>query len=136
MLPELLEQIPSKQRLGSVTADGAFDTRKCHGAIAARDADAVIPPRRNAKPWKPTSARATARNKAVKVQRYLCRTVWRRWRGYHRQSRAEPKMHFISLISQSLRATDFERQVANMQICITVLNRYTALGVPVTEPTS
>ncbi|SDF61196.1 hypothetical protein SAMN04488105_13521, partial [Salipiger thiooxidans] len=36
----------------SVTADGAYDTRKCHDAIAERGAHAVIPPRRNAKPWK------------------------------------------------------------------------------------
>jgi len=30
MLPELLDQIPADQEIGSVTADGAFDTRKCH----------------------------------------------------------------------------------------------------------
>ena len=48
MLPELLNQIPSDQDIGSVTAD---DTRKCHEAIAARDAHAVVPPRKNAKSW-------------------------------------------------------------------------------------
>jgi len=31
-------------------------------------------------------------------------------------------------------ARDFERQVAEIQIRIAVLNRYTALGIPVTEP--
>ena len=37
MLPELLDQIPPEQEIASVTADGAFDTRKCHrfGAYAA-----------------------------------------------------------------------------------------------------
>ena len=30
-------------------------------------------------------------------------------------------------------ARDFERQVAEIQIRIAVLNRYTALGIPVTE---
>ena len=81
MLVELLNQIPSDQDIGSVTADGAYDTRKCHEAIAARDAHAVIPPRKNAKPWKPTSAGAIARNDAVNAQRYLGRTLWRRWSG-------------------------------------------------------
>ncbi len=38
MLPELPDQIPPGQEIGSVTADGAFDTRKCHNAIAARGA--------------------------------------------------------------------------------------------------
>ncbi len=79
VLPELLNQISVDQDIGSVTADGAYDTRKCHEAIAAReDAHAVIPPRKNAKPWKPTSAGAITRND--------------------------------------------------------VLNRYTALGIPITEP--
>jgi len=37
--------------------------------IAARDAHAVIRPRKNAKPWKPTGAGAIARNDAVHAQR-------------------------------------------------------------------
>jgi transposase len=65
MLPELLDQIPEDQNLGSVTADGAYDTCKWHDAIAARGAHAVIPPHTNAKPRKPTSAGAIARNEAV-----------------------------------------------------------------------
>ncbi len=48
MLPELLKQIPPEQEIASVTADGAFDTRKCHEAIAERGAAAIIPPRKNA----------------------------------------------------------------------------------------
>ncbi len=53
VLPELLNQIPPDQDVGSVTADGAYDTRKCHDAIAAHGAHGahdVIPPRKNAKP--------------------------------------------------------------------------------------
>ena len=52
LLPELLSQIPPDQEIASVTADGTCDTRKCHDAIAERGAHAVIPPRRNARPWK------------------------------------------------------------------------------------
>jgi len=36
MLPKLLDQIPPEQQIASVTADGAFDTRKCHEAIGGR----------------------------------------------------------------------------------------------------
>jgi hypothetical protein len=50
MLPELLGQIPADVEIGPVTADGTYDTRKCHDAVADRG---VIPPRKNAKPWKP-----------------------------------------------------------------------------------
>ena len=75
MLPELLDQIPPDQEIASVTADGAFDTRKCHDAIAARGAAAIIPPRRNAKPWKPDTAGAIARNDALRASRRFGRTI-------------------------------------------------------------
>ena len=53
VFPDLLNQIPPDEEIGSAPADGAYDTRKCHDAIAARNAHAVIPPRKNAKLWKP-----------------------------------------------------------------------------------
>lgn len=133
MLPELLNQIPADQTIGSVTADGAYDTRRCHDVIAARNAHAVIPPRKDARPWKPSTAGAIARNEAVNASRYLGRAIWRRWSGYHRRSRVETKMHCVKLLGQSLMARDFDRQVAEIQIRVAVLNKYTALGIPVTE---
>lgn len=36
------------REIASVTVDGAFDTRKCRDAIAARGATAIIPPLGNA----------------------------------------------------------------------------------------
>ena len=89
MLPELLAQIPTDQQIASVTADGAYDTRKCHDAIADRGAAAVIPPRKNAKPWKAVPAGAVARNEALRASKYLGPALWRRWSGYHRRSRVE-----------------------------------------------
>ena len=41
VLPDLLAQIPAEERIDSVTADGIYDTKGCHAAIAARGADAV-----------------------------------------------------------------------------------------------
>jgi hypothetical protein len=60
VLSDLLSQIPAGEEIGSVTADGAHDTRKCHDAIADRGAHAIIPPRKNAKPWKTITAGAAA----------------------------------------------------------------------------
>ena len=130
MLPDLLSQIPPDQELGSVTADGAYDTRKCHDAIAAREAHAVIPPRKNAKMWKPDTPGARARNEAVRSSKYLGRALWRRWSGYHRRSRVETKMHCVKLLGQRLSARDFDRQVAEIQIRAAILNGFTALGTP------
>lgn len=50
VLPAPLDQIPADERIASVSGDGAYDTRDCHEAIAMRDAQAVIPTRKNAKP--------------------------------------------------------------------------------------
>lgn len=134
MLPELLSQIPASVEIGSVTADGAYDTRKCHDAVANRGAQAVIPPRKNAKPWKPSTTGAIARNEALRASKYLGRAIWRKWTGYHRRSRAEAKMNCVKLLGQSLMARDFDRQVAELQVRAAVLNAYTALGIPVTRP--
>ena len=133
MLPELLDQIPADQEIASVTADGAYDTRKCHDAIAERGAYAVIPPRKNAKPWKAITAGAVARNDALRASKYLGRALWRRWSGYHRGSRVETKMHCVKLLGQRLMARDFDRQVAESQVRVAVLNGFTALGIPVTK---
>ncbi len=47
--------------------------------------------------------------------------------------RVETRMHCIKLLGQSLMATDFNWQVAEIQIRIAALNRHTALGIPLTE---
>ena len=99
--PMLPEQIAPGQEIASVTADGAFDTRKCHDAIAARGAAAIIPPRKNAKPWKPDTAGAIARNEILRTSKRIGRTIWRRWSGYHRRSRAETKMLCVKLLGQA-----------------------------------
>ncbi|KEO55093.1 transposase ISSpo9 [Thioclava indica] len=39
----------------------------------------------------------------------------------------------MKLLGQRLMTRDFDRQVAELQIRIIVLNGYTALGIPVTE---
>ena len=77
-LAQLLDQIPFDQTIGSVTADGAYDTRARYGAITTRGTHAVITQRKNAKPWTPTSAGAVTNNEAVNASRYLGRTLWRR----------------------------------------------------------
>ena len=63
--PDLLSQITMNEEIGSITADGAYDTRKCHDAIADRGAHAVIPPRKNATPWKAITAGAVSRQRCI-----------------------------------------------------------------------
>ena len=83
--------------------------------------------------WIDSTGGAAARNEALRAAKYLGRALWRRWSGYHRRSRVETKMHCVKLLGQRLMARDFDRQVAELQVRIAVLNGYTALGIPVTE---
>ena len=39
----------------------------------------------------------------------------------------------VKLLGQRLAARDFDRQVAEFQVRVAVLNGFTALGIPVTE---
>jgi len=76
---------------------------------------------------------AIARNEALRASKRLGRTIWRRWSGYHRRSRIDTKTHCVKLLGQRLMARDFDRQVAEFQVRVAVLNGFTALGIPVTE---
>jgi len=42
-------------------------------------------------------------------------------------------MHCVKLLAQRLASRDFDRQVAELQVRVAVLNGFTALGIPVTE---
>ena len=52
--------------------------------------------------------------------------------GYHRRSRVETKMNCVKLLGQRLMSREFDRQVAEVQIRVAVLNHFTALGIPMT----
>jgi len=132
MLPELLAQIPAEEAIGLVTADGAYDTRPCHAAIAAREARAVIPTRRNGRPWKETTPGAHARNEILHATRRLGRSIWRSWSGHHRRSRIEAKMRCLKLLGERLMARDFDRQTTELHIRAALLIRFTRLGTPET----
>lgn len=133
VLPDLLDQIPADLPLGIVTADGANNTRACHAAIAAQGAAAAIPPRKNGKPWKEHTAGAAVRNDALRSCRRLGRAIWNRWTGYHRRSLAEAKMRCLKLLGERVMSRDFDRRVAALKIRAAILNRFTALGTPLTQ---
>ncbi len=92
VLPDLLGQIPAGEQIGTVTADGACDTRRCHAAIIARDAIPIIPTRTNGRPWKENCPAAKVRNDTLRATRHYGRAFWKRWTGYHDRSRIEAKM--------------------------------------------
>ncbi|MFS0757581.1 IS5 family transposase [Noviherbaspirillum sp. 1P10PC] len=132
MLPNLLGQIPPEEPIVSVSGDGAYDTKRCHEVIALRQADAIIPARKNAKPWKINRLGAEVRNEILRATRRLGRTIWKKWSGYHRRSLVETKMRCFKLLGERIMARDFDHQGAELQVRAAVLNRFTRLGTPIT----
>jgi len=132
ILPCLLDQIPAEEMIASFSGDGAYDTKGCHEAIAQRGAQAIIPTRKNAKPWKNLRPGAKARNAILATTRQLGRKIWTKWSGYHRRSLVETKMRCFKLLGERVMARDFDRQVAELQVRAAILNRFTRLGTPTT----
>ena len=128
VLPDLLEQIPQDEAIGTVTADGAYDTRRCHSAIIARGATAVIPIRKNARPWKADYPAARVRNETLRATRHYGRAFWKRLTGYHERSRAEAKMRCLKSFKERIAARDPDRQTAEIHIRVALINRFNALG--------
>lgn len=115
---------------------GAYDTKACHAAIASRGAAAVIPTRKNGQPWKGSDAGVEARNEILRSTRYLGRTIWKKWSGYHRRSLVETKMGCFKLLGDRVMARDFDRQVTELQVHAAILNQFTRLGTPHTTRVS
>ncbi|WGT51374.1 IS5 family transposase [Thioclava nitratireducens] len=128
LLPDLLSQIPEEEEIATVTADGAYDTRRCHTAIIEHGADAVIPIRRNGRAWKEDCPAALARNEILRATRHLGRALWKKWAGYHVRSRVEAQMNCLKLFGERIMSRDPDRQTAEIQIRIAIMNRFSALG--------
>ena len=116
VLPDLLDQIPEGEKIATVTADGAYDTRRCHAAIIDRQAIAIIPIRKNGRPWKEDCPAAQARNETLRATRHYGRAFWKRWTGYHARSRIEAKMRCLRAFGERIAARDPDRQTAEIQI--------------------
>lgn len=61
-------------------------------AIIDCQATAIIPIRKNGRPWKEACPAARAWNKTLRPTRHYGRAFWKRWTGYHARRRIESKM--------------------------------------------
>jgi hypothetical protein len=128
VLPDLLAQIPSDPAIGTVTADGAYDTRTCHTAITERGGTAVIPIRKNGRAWKEDGPAAKARNETLRASRHFGRAFWKRLTGYHARSRVEAQMRRLKAFGERVASRDPDRQAAEIHTRIALMNRFSALG--------
>ena len=128
VLPDLLDQIPPDEQIGTVTGDGAFDTRRCHAAILERGGTAIIPIRKNGRRWKEDCPAARARNDTLRTTQRFGRAIWKRWSGSHVRSRIEARMRCLKSFGERIASRDPDRQTAEIHVRIALMNRFNALG--------
>lgn len=126
--------VPAKKAIDIVSADGAYDSRKVHDAIAKHGAAAVIPPRRNAKIWvhgnsKIGRAGPHPRDEALRMIRRRGRDHWARASGYTRRSMAETGVgRHKRIMGPELSSRLMETQRTEAKIKCKALNKMARLG--------
>jgi len=131
VLPDLLEGVAGE--ISQVSADGAYDKRRCYEALEERGARAVIPPRRDAKIWqhKHCAGAPWQRDENLRAIRHQGRRRWKQEAGYHRRSLAETAFFRLkTLFGPALRSREFSRQATELFLRVATLNRMTHLGMP------
>lgn len=128
VLPDLPGRIPEDEDFGTVTADGACDTRRCHSAITAHGGTAITPIRKNGRPWKEDGPAARARTETLRATRHHGRAFWNRWTGYHARNRAEARIRGLKSFGEGIAARDPDRRTGEFHIRIALMNRFNALG--------
>lgn len=131
VLPDLVGLVdrPIKQ----VSADGAYDKRKCYEAWEATGATVTIPPRRDAKIWQQgnSAGEPWQREENLRAIRRRGRQRWKHESGYHRRSLAETAFFRLKTIfGATLRSRNFAPQATELFLRARALNRMTHLGMP------
>lgn len=131
---DLLDHV--SQPLGTFTGDGAYDQWKVYDALSDRDAQPVIPPRRNAKILQHGNASSPplARDEALRGIRRAGRKGWKVEVGYHVRSLAETAMYRMKTIfGGALKNRQLHNQATESRIRCRILNYFTTLGMPAFE---
>ena len=127
VLPNLLGQIPEGEPIGTVTADGAYDTRRCHKASSS-----ATPSRSFRSERTDGCGRRTARLRGLGTkpcaQRDTTAGPSGSAGGYHVRSRIEAKMRGLKALGERIAARDPDRQTAEIHIRVALINRFNALG--------
>jgi Transposase DDE domain len=135
VVPALMEQVDRSVK--QVSADGAYDKRKCYEPLEATGATVTIPPRHDAKIWQHgnSGGERWQRDENLRAIRRLGRKQWKQESGYHRRSLAETAIFRLKTIfGATLRSRSFAQQATELFLRATALNRMTQLGMPESYP--
>jgi len=130
-LPDMLQSVPGE--IEQVSADGAYDQRKCYDELNKHGAKAAIPPRKGAKIWQyaNTKAERHARDGNLRRIRKVGRKEWKRESNYHRRSLAETQVfRFKTIFGDRLQTRQIDNQFKELMLKSAILNQMAHLGMP------
>ena len=133
----VLDQIDAE--IDKFSGDGAYDKTKVWDCLKKDGIEGIIPPQRNAGFWEDEEGvlEEHDRNKILlKIGEYEDyeegRKCWKENSNYHRRSLSETAMfRFKKIFGSELYSRKIETQEVEAQIKISVLNRMTAIGMPI-----
>jgi hypothetical protein len=131
VVPDLVEQV--ERPIAQVSADGAYDKRKCYEALEKTGAKVTIPPRRDAKIWQHANCEGEPwqRDENLRAIRRGGRKRWKQEAGYHRRSLAETAIFRLKTIfGAGVQSRNFGQQATELLLRARALNRMTQLGMP------
>ena len=133
-LPDPLEQ--EQGPIEGVEADGVYDRQDVYDELERRGAEAVIPPRRDAKIRRHGNKAGPrlARDENLRRIREIGRAAWRVESGYHRRSPGETAMSRIrTIFGDGMASRSPERRAKEVGIRCRAMNIMTHRGMPVSE---
>lgn len=92
------------------------------------EATAILPIRHNGRPWQEDCPAAIARHETLRAIWHHGRAVWKRWTGYHAPSRIAAQLQCLKAFGERIATRDPDRQTAEIQIRVALMNRFSALG--------
>lgn len=133
MLPIVLNAIDEGIEIEKVCGDGGYDRTNSYQAIKDRRANAVIPPRKDAKIQQHGNSNAPplARDQNLRRIRQVGRKRWKQEAGYHQRSLAENSVYrYKTTFGSTLSSRFFPSQTVEMKLGAKTLNRMSALRLP------
>lgn len=135
VLSDLLADVPGE--IEQVSADGAYDQRKCYDTLNEHGAKAAIPPRKGARIWQHANSKKERhkRDENLRQIRKVWRKQWKQASNYHRRSLAETTMfRFKTIFGDRVQTRRIQNQFKELLLKTAILNQMTHLGMPDSYP--
>jgi hypothetical protein len=139
--PALVDRVAFPIR--QLTADGAYDKRKCYEKAHEIGAKPVFPPQHNAalqrNVYKKNPALFARDNAILEIGRGVPRKerlrAWKIKNNYHRRSLVETMMFRMKTIfGDQVRSKSTENQFTDLMLRCRAINKINSLGMPLSEP--